>query len=215
MRSPSTPSSLKWLIDRRTRIAGDIQKTRKQEVERLLNAENAIKKARHEVKKLECENATASLLHGKHIQALEQALAATDLLLREHEIPIDPNDLPTVRAHSNPRIAAHNKITHCIFEALSRSEKPSLTTTEIAVYAAMKLKRLDLDEETFPDFKYQIRKRLSHLVWEGRLDRVHLPKTSVEGRWKLLSEPSLGSDRIHLRGDGLANSHATIQTPHF
>lgn len=188
MRAPTTPSSLKWLINRRTRIAGEIEKTKKYESERLLQAEQVIAKAQAAVKTLEDESATASLLHEKHVLAMMQALAATDLLLREHEIPIDPNELPSVYAHATSRIAGRSKITRGIFEALSRSEKPSLTTTEVAVYVATKLEKMDLNEETFPDFKYQIRKPLGHLVWEGRLDRLHLPRTSVEGRWKLLSK---------------------------
>lgn len=187
MKAPVTPSSLKWLIDRRTRLAGEIDKVKKEESERLLQAKKAIENARAAVKKLEGENVAASRLHDKHVQAIAQALAATDLLLREHEIPIDPSELPSVRAHITPHIAGRNKITRGIFEALSRSAKPSLSTTEIAVYVATKLNKLELDEETFPDFKYQIRKRLGHLVWEGRLDRLHLPKTSVEGRWRLLA----------------------------
>ncbi|CAM8647516.1 hypothetical protein MCEMSHM24_03705 [Comamonadaceae bacterium] len=186
MRAPSTPSSLKWLIDRRTRIAGEIEKIRKQEAERLLQVTEIIQKAQGVVKKLEDENATASRLHDKHVQAITQALAATDLLLREHEIPIDPKELPSVHAHTTPRIAGRSKLTQYIFEALARTEKPSLTTTEVAVYVATKLEVLDHDGDAFPEFKYQVRKRLGHLVWEGRLDRLHLPKTSVEGRWRLL-----------------------------
>lgn len=169
------------------RLTGEIEALKKQEAERLRQAERVITKARADAKKLEDENEMSSLLHEKHVQVITQALAATDLLLREHEIPINPNELPSIHAHSIPRIASRSKITRYIFEALSHTEKPSLTTTEVAVYVATKLEILDVNGGAFPVFKYQIRKRLGHLVWEGRLDRLHLPKTSVEGRWKLLA----------------------------
>lgn len=133
------------------------------------------------------ENLDAIHKHERHLQALAQALEATDLLLREHEIPIEPNDLPSVNGHTAERVGSYSQITRLIFEALGRAASDSLSTTQVALYVAARLKKATVAKD-FPDFKYRIRKRLSHLAWEGRLDRLHLPKTSVEGRWRLPKE---------------------------
>lgn len=192
MRTPPTPSSLKWLIDRRTRLAGEITKAKKEESERLSQALALLAKVQATRRQLTKENTAAICRHERHLQALTQALDATDLLLREHEIPIDPNDLPSVNGHTTERVAERSRITRLIFESLGRSNSDSLSTTQVALYVATRLKKVVAEEE-FADFKYRIRKRLGHLVWEGRLDRLHLPKTSVEGRWRLPKNPSVVS----------------------
>lgn len=184
MRAPPIPSSLKWLITKRTRLTGEITKAKKQESERLSQAMALIDKSLAAHQLLVKGNDDAVHHHQQHLQLLIQALAATDFLLREHEIPIDPNELPSVNGHTTERVGSYNQITRLIFESLARCKKDSLSTTEVAVYIATKWNKNVWDDD-FPDFKYRIRKRLSHLVWEGRLERLHLPKTTVEGRWRL------------------------------
>lgn len=185
MRALPIPSSLKWLIDKRMRVSGEVEKSCEIEAARLIEANSAIEKAHASYLQLVEENEQAAARHQKYLDVMATTISATDLLLREHEIPIDPNELPTVRGHRNPAIADHNQLTSLIFESLREAQGQSRSTTEVALYVLEKL-GLCHSDTFFPDFKYRVRKRLGHLVWESRLDRVHLPKTSVEGRWKLL-----------------------------
>jgi hypothetical protein len=211
MRAPPTPSSLKWLIDRRTRLSGEITKAKKLESERLSQTLAALAKAQATHQQLSEENLAAIHRHERHVQALSQALEATDIVLREHEIPIDPNDLPSVIGHTTERVGSYSQITRLIYESLGRANGESLSTTQVALYVASRLKKA-ITEEDFSDFKYRIRKRLSHLTWEGRLDRLHLPKTSVEGRWRLpksRGEINQEQDRTHQAGGAPASNHAT------
>lgn len=184
MRAPPTPSSLKWLIDRRSRLSGEILRARKQESTRLSNALAELAKAQATHQELMQDNLAAIQQHEQHLQALTRALEATDTVLREHEIPIDPNDLPSVSGHTRERIGGYSQITRMIFETLGRATGGSLSTTEVAVSIATRMD-VPIAEEDFADFKYRVRKRLGTLVWQGRLERLHLPKTSVEGRWRL------------------------------
>lgn len=159
-------------------------RARKQESARLGKAQTEITKAQAAHQALIQNNLAAVQTHERHLQALTSALNATDAVLREHEIPIDPNDLPSVSGHITERIAGYSQITSLIYEALGQATDGSLSTTEVALYISTRMD-FSIEDEDFPDFKYRIRKRLGGLVWQGRLERLHLPKTSVEGRWRL------------------------------
>jgi len=187
MRAATTPSSLKWLIDRRARLAGELTRAAKLEAERTAVIEIEINNASDAYMRLIDQNEMDVAQYEKFVAITRHALAATDLLLSEHRIPIDPVLIADIRPHRNPRKTDYNQMTRLIFECLRKAKGQNRSTTEVAAYVAVRCAP-DLAPDEFADFKYAIRKRLGHLVWEGRLDRAHLAKTSVEGRWKLLNE---------------------------
>ena len=136
MRALPTPSSLKWLINRRARLAGELEKSSKIEAERLSNANKAIAKAHAAYLELLEDNEFAIASHRKYADITSHAITATDLLLREHEIPIDPEDLPVIREHSTPAISNYGNVTGLIYECLGRANGQARSTTEVAIYVA-------------------------------------------------------------------------------
>lgn len=168
-------------------MAGELARAAKLEAERTAVIEVEINNASDAYMRLIDQNEIDVAQYDKFVAITKHALAATDLLLSEHRIPIDPVLIADVRPHRNPRKTDHNQMTRLIFECLRKAKGENRSTTEVAAYVAARCAP-DLDPDEFGEFKYAVRKRLGHLVWEGRLDRAHLPKTSVEGRWKFLKE---------------------------
>jgi len=187
MRAPTTPSSLKWLINRRARLSGELSQSLKLEAKRASALDAEIIKASEAYMALVQRNEEDILRHQRFVEMTQHAIAATDVLLREHEIPIDSAAIGEIQQHRNQRKTNYNEMTRLIFECLRKANGQHLSTTEVAVYVSTKCAP-SMDEFEFSEFKYAVRKRLGHLVWEGRLDRIHLPRTSIEGRWKLLPE---------------------------
>ncbi|WP_221763226.1 hypothetical protein [Methyloradius palustris] len=91
------PPSLNWLIDKRARLAGDIQRTNK-----------ALLKVQHLVSKL---------------RELETALEAVDRSLQLHEIQVDVENIKPIRSHQTPKLKfQHGDISHLVLMHL-RSQK--------------------------------------------------------------------------------------------
>lgn len=200
------PSSLKWLLDKRARIAGEIEKASSRHHEKKSELSRHLARARASVTSITKAIDKAQDLHDRVRQSLEASLAAIDLVIQHHEVPIDPCELRTVKEHTNAAIGKRGLVTRLIMQCLREAAGNSRTTTEIACYLASRMEHSPVVHD-FALFKYQVRKRLGHLVWEGRLERVHAAQTSAEGRWRLA--PSFPSSDTRRPGDGLANNHAT------
>lgn len=208
-RGPVTPSSLKWLIDRRARLSGEIEKVRRQQSAFEAEASAAIKGLQVDLSKAKQNRAIKQSAYDCHLQSLQAMLAAMDMVIQQHEVPVDPALIRAIREHENPAIGKRGHVTRLIFQCLRSSDGNPKTTTEIASYVASRLTQSRLIDD-FAQFKYQIRKRLGHLVWEGRMDRVHAAQTSVEGRWRLPRATSiLQAPQTPQPDDGLASSPST------
>ncbi len=168
-------------------MAGELARAAKLEAERKAVIEIEINNASNAYKTIFDQNEMEVAQYEKFVAIKNHALAATDLLLGEHRLSIDPVLISDIRPHRNPRMTGYNQMTRLIFECLREANGENRSTTEVAAYVAVRCVP-DLDPDEFADFKYAIRKRLGHLVWEGRLGRAHLAKSNVEGRWKLLNE---------------------------
>jgi len=102
--STRIPSSLKWLIDKRARIAGKIKYQKKN----LSQTEKVIEK-----------------LQG-HLDALDNTLEL-------HDMKICGNEIQDIRYTSSKRLIPYGKMTRLIYEYLGASDTPK-STSEVADY---------------------------------------------------------------------------------
>lgn len=164
-----TPSALKWLITKRSRLSGALLK---------LNDERA--KLRNEIRALDCR---AEKLHDQ--------LAALDQTFALHEISMDPKVVRPVRPHTRARLLPHGQLNRITLAEL-RLADDWLSTSEMV---ARILNHLP-EQEQLPleHVRYCIRMRLGALARKGLLDRRNDGVSAVgthdgnsESHWRLAS----------------------------
>lgn len=211
MTAPKTPSSLKWLLDRRARIAGEIAKAQDAEDERLQSLRVELARIDALRAKLVQASDRMALAHNSLRDALIRDLAAIDQVLQLHEVSIDLSLLPPVRGHNRIAATDHGQMTRLIFACLRSSGGKACTTTQVALYVASKLGSTGRTEN-FDDLRYRVRCRLKRLVYDHRLERLHEVKGRIEGSWRL---PAVSSrPETHRLDDALASTLATTAINH-
>ncbi len=210
MRAPQTPSSLKWLISRHARLVGEMAKLESAENIRRAEAKAHLLGIEHQLESATAKEKTKQDLHERMMEAFRADLDATDLLLRQHEVGIDPAIIKPVRSQDNLSLTDYGHLTRLIYRFLQEACGSPRTATQTAVYVAWRLGYDCLDRASFSDFRYRVRKRMQHLAWEGKITRVENQQGSIEGRWCLNAAQQVIAALVTLPlGDGLANSPAT------
>lgn len=183
-----TPPSLKWLIDKRARLHGELLKLEKshpKNVEdakmRVLEAEKILELAKQKL--LHIESAGARMLN-----TLRWDIESVDNTLGFHEIQISPGIIPPIRTQDAERYANHGCMTRAIFERLKLAGGQPVNTLELTDFVAAKL-GVELTENNYQDFRNKIRNRLKTLYREGKVRRLHQVKGAVVGRWTLTDDP--------------------------
>lgn len=157
--SPRIPPSLKWLIDKRARLDGEIKKTR----ESLQKAQLLI----DELKQLECD------------------LAAIDRTLGLHEIHVQTDDIPPIKSHYARINLPRGELTRSILLCLRLRGEP-VSTTEIATFIMVRHKNLEIKNEmSRSELGESVRYRLKDLCRQGVVQRNHPLKGASEGMWSL------------------------------
>ncbi|WP_320201777.1 hypothetical protein RMR16_026640 (plasmid) [Agrobacterium sp. rho-13.3] len=156
------PSSLKWLVNRRARLAGEIQRT-------LRDASEATAKA------LDLER-TAN--------QLKIDLASMDRVLSMHEIELHPESIPDVGTHRQARLMPFAHLTRHTLSCLRKAKGGWCSTTEIMSYVAAQ-STLDIGDDSYGLLRLSVRKRLRTLYAAGKVRRRHAAKSNVEGYWAL------------------------------
>lgn len=181
-----TPPSLKWLLTRRARLLGELQKLEKALPQRLMAARKAVKRAESTLQAANRRSEVERAMTDRMKKAMQSDLAAIDAILRLHEIPIDLEAIAPIRTQEAGRVLHHGAVTRAIFECLSQTDARPASTTEVALYVAMR-NGLELDDVELGEFRYKVRQSLKGLCQKGKVDRVHQAKTRIEGRWQLPS----------------------------
>lgn len=179
-----TPPSLKWLIDKRARLLGELTKLNKRQAQRLADLDRTVALA-----KSEYETAIALQARGKKQLAREKQtiaahLRAIDIAMSMHEIQIDPNKIPEILSQEAVRYQRYGEMTRGIYSTLKSANGAPLSALEIAMALEASF-GLQLSKSEFQDFRHRIRQRLKYLCWSGKLRRIHQAKTQLEGRWTL------------------------------
>jgi len=153
------PSSLKWLIDRRGRVDGEIKK-----IERSL---------------AKCQ----SLI--RDLEKLKATLDSVDRTLALHDIQVEPTDIPPIRSHELRLPLPHGELTKLILECLKANEGHPVTSDRISDYVAIRV--FERYSELIPQeqLNLSIHNRLRGLYHAGVLSRHHDPSTSLRGIWSM------------------------------
>lgn len=153
------PSSLKWLINKRARLLGEIEKAEKK-----LNELVEFKQ--------------------KGIQVLRDDLASIDNTIRLHDIPIEPTLIKPIRGQTTSRLFAHGDLTNSILACVSQAHPYPISTDDIAIVIAADLNVLPQSED-FAVLRSSVRYRLKNMCIDGWVARMHTTKTNKIGRWHL------------------------------
>ncbi|KAF0206369.1 MAG: hypothetical protein FD173_219 [Gallionellaceae bacterium] len=153
------PPSLKWLINKRARLQGDIAKAEKELTELIK-------------------------LKQRDIQSLRNNLASVDNTIRLHEIRIDPTLIRPIRGPTNSRFFAHGGLTNLVLSCVSKAHPHPISTTDIAISIAESVS-IDLQGEDFSALRTSVRHRMKQICSSGWVDRTHATKTFQEGSWQL------------------------------
>ena len=159
---PRLPSSLKWLVDQRARVDGEIKKI-----------EASLKK---------CKKMAESLEH------LKELLASVDQTISLHEIQISPENIPVIYSQERRIDLPYGAITKGILLCLRSNKGKQLRTTDITDFI---IREYDSQFELTSDylqFKLSVRKRLKTLCQRGLIKRHHPKETGFEGIWSLSDE---------------------------
>lgn len=155
-----TPSSLKWLIDIRARLAG-------------------------EIKKVEASTARAQNLL-EELKRLQVELSAVDITLGLHDIKVEldaiqPVSSPTVRINA-PYGALTKNILTCVRLHLDQGVR----TSSVVAFVAARLADPDAPPQDIRQLRHAISHRLRGLKEEGVLEN-HNPKVKCgEGLWTIV-----------------------------
>lgn len=184
MNDVKIPSSLKWLVTRRARITGELTKAQAKEARRVHEFHAEIARLEAEQAEVQRMHSYALTSHAALCNSLEQDLLAMDQVLRLHEIQIDPDLIASIRSQENMAATDHGQMTRLIYECLRLNEGQACTATQAALHITTMLGNTG-GAYGFSDLRYRVRKRLQHLAWEGKLERMHEQKGALEGKWRL------------------------------
>lgn len=183
MRAPPTPSSLKWLIDRRARLAGELAKLQAYKGRPLTKATRLVANLEKRLEEARHAHSVAVNYRERVIRALSEDLAATDMVLRQHEVQIDPDLISPINGHERKAATDFGAMSRYIFEFLRLSEEKGATSAEVTAYL-MTCLNLELPANERSDLRYRVRKRMQYMTWEGKLERIPTPDQHL-GRWRL------------------------------
>lgn len=157
------PSSLKWLVEKRARLQGEIEALAK-------------------------SHAEAILAYQKRHQDLQADLAAIDRAMGLHAIRISPEAIGPIAYRDTSRRLPYGSMTRFVFEALRVAGGIPLTSDEITHYVCQ---RYDppLSEDDWPRMRYLMQSRLKGLAAKGRIVRVNANHGNTEGQWLLPRAP--------------------------
>lgn len=159
------PTSLNWLIEKRGRIDGSIQKI-----------ELYLEKHRRRFEKYqELTN---------ELSILKETLASVDKTLKLHKLKIDPQNIPTIFGRNCVSGLAHGDLTRLIYERL-RGEQLPISSSEIVDYILDNQRNSGRPPMARALLARKVHSCLKQLCANKKVVRHHPPKTTSCGLWTL------------------------------
>lgn len=178
------PSSLKWLIEKRGRVDGSIQK-----IERYLD------KHRRQFEKYQALTNELSLLR--------ETLASIDTALRLHKLQIDPQNIPTIHGKNPVTDLPRGAVTEFIYERIEMGKGCPVSSEQIVDFILERRQATGKQPIVRTFLSKQITRRLNGLYRAKRLVRHHQQQTNHCGWWTI---PSNLTQDIQTADDGLGHS---------
>lgn len=158
---PRLPSSLKWLIDQRARVAGEIEK-----IERLA---------------AKCQR----LLD--EVRPLQDLLAAIDQTLGLHDIVVDVSLIQSIKSHDVRINLPHGELTRSILLCLRINDGIPMSTDALTAFVAARYADLEGTAIPVATLRRSVRYRLKNLCREGLVVSTHTHGSRQAGFWSLNS----------------------------
>jgi len=158
--STRLPQSLSWLINKRARVAGEIQK-------------------------LEREHPALTETNRRIVSGLTRDLEALDNTFRLHDIKVNPREIKPIKPQRGKRLFPHTHLTKAIYVALSEANGEPLGTQELAYRVFLQLQNPNVSEVEFEWLKTSLKNRLQKLCGNNSVQRHHDKRTSEESLWSL------------------------------
>jgi hypothetical protein len=175
------PSSLNWLIKRRGRIDGSIQK-----IERYLDDH---RRAFEKYQELTSE-----------LSFLRETLGSIDTTLRLHKLQIDPKNIPAINGKNYLTDLPRGELTSLIFESVGMARGQPVSSKEIVDFIVEHRKASNSQPMVRLSLSQQVTRRLNGLYQKGKLVRHHPQRTHRYGWWTLARN---ASQDIRSEGDDL------------
>lgn len=153
------PSSLKWLVDRRARIAGEIQK-----FEQLLE---------------KCDRLA------NEIRVLKDLLVSVDQTMALHDIPIDVSLIQPIKSKEARINLPHGELTRAILLCLKLNDGRQVTTDAVAAFVAARCADLHANANPPSKIRESVRYRLKDLCRQGWVKRFAADNNRRQGVWAL------------------------------
>ena len=185
-----TPSSLKWLITKRSRLSGALLRLDEQRA-RLLN----------DLAVVESEAAP-----------LRRALAALDQTFRLHDIQMEPADIHPVRPHRRERLMPPGQLGLAILGEL-RQASGWLTGAEVLERIAH---RINPRETDYDEVRKCIRRRMGRLARQGILERqAHITANGANGDtlWRIADRRSSAVKSVLQPANEIVDAQFTATAP--
>jgi hypothetical protein len=143
-----TPSSLKWLIGKQARLAGQI-----------FRKNDHVAQLREQITAFE-----------KEIAGLHEQKRQIEAVMQMHEVRINAEELRPIRPQHNSSLLGYGGLTRLIYRVLRKSENGTATTRDIvaAVFNAMP-SRAALGHDQVERVKARVRVRLCIMAKHGLL----------------------------------------------
>lgn len=157
-----TPSSLKWLVEKRARLAGHIA-----QIQRRADA------ARQRAADLDSS-----------VEATRRDLEALDRILGLHDLCVPPEVIRPVRMSSEGPLLQRGHISRNVLACLRKAAGEWRSTTEVLLFVGSQGKAVDGNVQ-YAELRLRVRKCLQAHCSAGRVIRRNSPSTNVEGYWAL------------------------------
>ncbi|MNK11155.1 hypothetical protein D3C87_291910 [compost metagenome] len=163
------PSSLKWLLEKRGRIDGSIQK-----IERYLAEHQRVFEKYQEL--------------STELSFLKETLASVDTALRLHKLEINPQDIPPISGKNYLTDMPRGELTFLILERIRMSSGQPVSSSEIIDFIITSRQVAGIPAIPRASLSPMVRRRLNGLFHKGELVRHHPQRTQSCGCWTLSSD---------------------------
>lgn len=176
------PSALKWMLTRRARLMGEQERLATRLPGLVARIEKELVLAERRLRSCKKRLAIAKIHGPARLKALDADLAAIDASIRLYGIDVDPARLSPIKGQYKGWAMDYGQMTRLILRTLREVDGAELTTTEIALVLSVESGMVLADDE-FQSFRLCVRRRMRRLAAVGAIRRIHVAKTTLEGRW--------------------------------
>jgi hypothetical protein len=180
-----TPSALKWMIDQRARLLGEIKKIDKRYDARESELQKEIDELHAQMEVRQKKLARIQRARCGHMELLQRDLASIDSAMGQHKVLVDTDLISSIQTQDSAWYLPPGAMTRYILRALREANGDVLTTNEVALFVVEEGK-LTVHPDDFRSLKIAIRRRMRALHSAGFLRRIEIGTRTMDSRWAAL-----------------------------